>query len=143
MSKPKPVVVEDIMTRHVPSLTVDDSLSRVEEAMDRFGITHVPVLEGGKIVGLITHRDLARAAASSLEHDSREHTAALQKQSSVADVMTKSIVTVGPQTPLAEAASLMRHHKLGCLPVTVHGDELVGIITAGDLLSLVIDFLKD
>jgi CBS domain-containing protein len=143
MPKPKPVVVEDIMTRQVPSLSPADSLFRVEEAMTRFALSHVPVLEGSRIVGLVTSRDLARAAASSRDQRSTEQTRTLQKSCTVADIMTKSMLTVGPQTPLAEAATLMRDQKLGCLPVTIHGDEFVGMVTTNNLLSLVVDFLSE
>jgi CBS domain-containing protein len=142
MPDPKPVVVEDIMQRKVVTLVEDDVLERVEEAMECFRIGHVPVLRGEQIVGLITHHDLARAALRPTKAGSHRQPVRFESGTRVRDIMTKELQTVGPQTPLSEAARRMRDHKLGCLPVTVHGGQLVGIVTSRDFLTLAIEFLE-
>ena len=96
-------------------------------------VRHMPVVHGGKLVGVVSERDLLRASLSNLSgFDARERRAFLHGVE-IARVMSAPPVVVDPETTVAEAARVMAEHKIGCLPV-VRGDELLGIITETDVL---------
>jgi CBS domain-containing protein len=110
----------------------------VEEIMKWAHIRHVPVVDArGRLVGIITHRDLLGAAVSTLavtmsQADRAQYLAA----SEVRAVMRRPAATIGPEEAVQWAAHLMRLHKIGCLPV-VEADRLIGIITEADMLGIV------
>jgi CBS domain-containing membrane protein len=130
--------VRDLMSAPVFTIKEDKHLRAVEEIMNWAHIRHVPVVTAsGRLVGIISHRDLLAAAVSSLavkisQAERAQHLAA----SDVRHLMHKPIETIGPDETVQRAAHLMRRHKIGCLPV-VERDRLVGIITEADLLGIV------
>jgi len=138
-----PKLVRDIMTREVVTLYEEDNLTGVEEGMQRFKFRHLPVVDDGVLVGLITHRDLLSVAASSLEPGSEQKTHLLNQGVFVRDVMRRDVTTVGEETPLAEAGQLLWDKKLDCLPVVDSGKKLLGIVTEADFVKLAVRFLKD
>ena len=97
-------------------------------------IRHLPVLDDqGKLVGLVSQRDLFRGAlAQAIGYDRRAHREFLD---SIRLKMTKNVVATTPDTPLSEAARMMMERKIGCLPVLEDGC-LVGILTEGDFVAL-------
>jgi CBS domain-containing protein len=137
----KPTVVSDIMTREVVTVFEEDNLLGVEEGMQRFRFRHLPVVDGNKLVGIITHRDLLRIAASSLDTASAQKTNYWTEHCFARDIMVRDPVTVGRDTPLAVAGKLMWERKLGCLPVIEEDDTLVGIVTEADYLRLALELL--
>ncbi len=127
--------VADVMTRDVRTLGPNDRLALADELMKQGRFRHVVVVNEGRVVGVVSHRDIFHGAVAwSLGHGRKAHETLLAS-SPVKDVMASSVVTVDPEAKLAEAAELLREHKIGCLPV-VAGDELVGILTEGDFLAL-------
>jgi CBS domain-containing membrane protein len=138
----KPKLVRDIMTREVITLFEEDNLVGVEEGMKRYRFRHLPVADGGKLVGLITQRDLLRIAASDLEPSSMRKTEHYRQGVFVRDVMQRDLVTVREDTPLADAGLLLWTNKLGCLPVTTDDGTLVGIVTEADFVKLAITLLQ-
>jgi acetoin utilization protein AcuB len=136
-------VVADIMTRSVVTLYEEDDLENVSEAMEKFRFAHVPVVDDGKLVGLITLRDLAAVFSSRLDPTGPVRDDALRKNVFVRDIMTTNVRTVKPDTPILDAARLMRDARLGCLPVVGGAGELVGIVTATDMLDLVANWLDE
>ena len=133
--------VEDIMTRQVEVLHQDESLELAASAMKAFCFRHIPVVEGKRLVGLVTERDILRASISSLDEDYELRDDKLKRYRFVGEIMTLVVHTVRPETPLLEAAKLLREKKLGCLPVVRDDGTLVGIVTQSDFLRLAIDFL--
>ncbi len=138
----KPKLVKDIMTREVVTLFEEDNLTGVEEGMRRYRFRHLPVVDEGKLVGLITHRDLLRIAASDLEPASVRKTEHFRQQVFARDVMQRDLVTVREDTPIADAGMLLWTNKLGCLPVTDDDRKLVGIVTEADFVKLAITLLQ-
>jgi acetoin utilization protein AcuB len=115
----------------------DDPLWQVAQLMQVARIRHVPVLEGARLVGVVSYRDLVEASgpldARSLV-ERREHLRSI----SVSQVMRGSLQTTGVDDTLACAAEQMLRYKIGCLPVieqTPSGSRVVGLITESDLLA--------
>jgi CBS domain-containing protein len=124
--------IRDLMEREVATLDFTDRLDLADDIMRLGRIRHLPVLDGERLVGILSQRDLFRAAVSSLlqlrRTTEREWLAAIP----ITAVMTSSVVTVTPEAPLRRAVALMLEHRIGCLPV-VEGDRLVGIVTLDDI----------
>lgn len=135
----KAIHVEDIMTRPVVSVQSDHSIHLAAGVMQLKHIRHLPVVEGDKLVGLITHRDLLRAQAALLAapYDPRND---LSMTVPVTHIMRTNVWTVTPKTPLLEAARIVLDHKFGCLPV-VEGRRVVGIVTEVDFIRVLVDGL--
>ena len=139
----KPNVVSDIMSRGIFTIFEEDNLTGVESGMQHFRFRHLPVVDGQKLVGLITHRSLLQIAASSLEPGSDQTTKRLNEQLFARDVMVRDVITVSETTPLSEAGHLMWENKIGCLPVVTEAGILVGIVTEADFVKLALRLLKD
>ncbi|MGA2383604.1 MAG: CBS domain-containing protein [Gemmatimonadales bacterium] len=128
--------VRDHMTAKVFTIRMDKKLLAVEEIMGWAHIRHVPVVDAqGKLVGLLSQRDVLRSTLSDLASTQVDRRNQLGHVS-LADVMRREVLTIGPGESVQSAARLMRQHKYGCLPVVDDG-RLVGIITEHDLLAVV------
>ncbi len=124
------MLVKDIMKRPVITIGPQATLREAHQLMWERGIRHLPVLDEGRLVGIITDRDI-RLATSVLRPNP------LSCDARVYEVMKRPVLTADPLDPVEDAARLMREEKVGCLPV-VEGKELVGIITGIDLLDALI-----
>ena len=142
MSKERPTVVGDIMSTKVVTLLPEQNLLGVAEALQHFEYRHVPVVDDGKVVGVITRVDVLNTAASAFEADSEFRTSNIESFLFVSEVMSTEVRTVRPDTPLAKAAEAMRFYKIGCLPVVDDDELLVGIVTTTDFLTLSIHLLE-
>jgi acetoin utilization protein AcuB len=100
-------------------------------------IRHLPVLEDGLLVGLVTERDLRLAAPPAWTTDGAELRATLSTKK-VSEVMVSHVITTAPATPIEAAAKLLYENKIGCLPI-VEDDRLVGILTESDLLRALVE----
>lgn len=116
------MLVGDVMRRDVFTLRADELLSRSLREMLQRGIRHAPVMDGEKLVGLLSERNVLG------------HRARFKRDGKVREAMTEHPYVTDPEVSLASAAALMSTHKIGCLPVTA-GAKLVGIVTSTDLLT--------
>jgi CBS domain-containing protein len=125
--------VRQLMVRDVVTLEVGTTLDIVDDVMTLKRIRHLPVMENGVLVGLVTQRDLFRAGISSIlefrKHAVKEWLAQIQ----VREVMTQKLVTIGADAPVEDAVALMIDRKIGCLPVVADG-KLVGLLSETDCL---------
>jgi CBS domain-containing protein len=96
-------------------------------------LRHVPVVENGELVAIVSQRDLFKAMMSSTMGYGEKAQKAYLHSVRVKEMMTYPVVTVTPDTSVGEAADLMVHKGIGCLPV-VEGTQLVGVVTKTDLL---------
>ena len=138
----KPKIVADIMTRRVATLREEESIELAEAAMERFRFRHIPVVDGAKDVGLVSHRNMLRASATRL--DPKRDVADRQNDQRVLirDVMKTDVTTIAPDMAVSDAARLMLANTLDCLPVTDAEGRLLGIVTASDFLKLAIKLLE-
>jgi CBS domain-containing protein len=128
--------VSRIMRREFVSLNRGDTLDFATDVMNLGRIRHLPVLDGGRLVGVVSQRDLLAVSLSRLlEADAgrrRTHLSTVE----VTQVMTSSPITVSPDTTAEEAARVMLRHRIGCLPVLDAEDRPIGILTETDLLRV-------
>lgn len=131
------MLVRARMTREVvqtsPSTTLGHALALTREHR----IRHLPVLEGGRLVGVVTDRDLRLSMPPRAEMTEEERERFLET-TTLESAMTRELVTTTPDTPVEDAAKLLYEHRIGCLPV-MEGEELVGILTETDLLRAFVE----
>lgn len=136
------LVVADLMTRSVSTLTPTQSLPLAEALMGLERIRHIPVVDdAGHLVGLVTHRDLLSARISALAPLSDDERSTIELAVPVSKIMRREVWTIAPDALAVSAARILRDHKFGCLPVVEEG-KLVGILTEADLLALVTTSLE-
>ena len=129
------LLVRDFMTSPATSIGQDASLLEAALMVRRSGFRHLPIVEGERLVGLITDRDINRYAPSLLSNITQEEYNAIFENTPLQRVMVKDPVTVEPATPMREVVAMLHNKKLGCMPVVEDG-KLVGIITTTDMLKL-------
>jgi acetoin utilization protein AcuB len=132
------MLVRDIMRTPVVTIQSDTTLPEAIRLAAQRGIRHLPVLEEGKLVGLVSDRDLKRAMASSATSLEVHELTYLLDKVRVREIMARAVITITPLFPIEEAARLMVQERIGALPVTEAGD-LVGIVTETDLLELFVN----
>jgi len=126
--------VEQVMQREFATVRSDERLDFVDDVMALGRVRHMPVVDDGKLVGVVSQRDLLAASLSRvLEFDTQERRTFL-RSIDVREVMAGRPITVAPSTPLAAAAALLLRHKIGCLPVVGPAGEAIGLVTETDLL---------
>jgi acetoin utilization protein AcuB len=128
-------LVRDIMTSPAASLPSTASLLDAALLIRRTGFRHIPVLEGTKLLGVITDGDVNRLAPSRLRNITPDEYNSVLENTLLESVMSRNLVTVSEDTPVVEAVGLLHAKKLGCLPV-IAGERLIGIVTVTDLLGL-------
>jgi CBS domain-containing protein len=132
------VTVRDLMTQNPTTLDRNETLDLAESIMNLGRIRHLPVIEDGRIVGIVSQRDLFRSALITALGFGRKTTDTLIKTIKIKEIMTKKVVTISPEANIKDAARLMIDKKIGCLPV-VEGDRRVGIVTETDMLRYVVE----
>jgi acetoin utilization protein AcuB len=130
------MLVRDLMTSK--PITVDpetpmlDARARMAEAR----IRHLVVVEGSRVAGIVTDRDIRLNLPSPATSLSVWEMNALLAKLTVGEVMSRTVIVVEPERPAAAAARLMIDHKIGALPV-VEGGRLLGIVTESDFVRAV------
>jgi CBS domain-containing protein len=125
--------VREIMSTDIEVVDRNDNLRTVEERMATKQLRHLPVLEQGEVVGMVTQRDLFKAAMSSAMGYGEKAQQAYLQSVRVKEIMVYPVVTVAPDTSVVAAADMMMNKGIGCLPV-VEDQPLIGIVTKTDLL---------
>ncbi len=123
--------VVDVMQRNVATVTEGDALALARQLMLWRRVRHLPVVRTGRVVGILSERDVLSRVSPERGHHTIE--------GSVADAMRCPVETIEPSAQLADAAAKMSVKKLGCLPVVREG-ELLGIITSTDLLGSIAQY---
>src|SRR5215467_1499407 len=136
MKNGKGGVVREIMMGNPVTLKPADTLDLANDVISLGRIRHIPVVEDGRLVGLLSERDLMGPAVTTIFGLKQKSKSALLKSFLIQDVMKKKVVTVMPETPIKDAAHLMREKKIGCVPVVSAG-ALVGLVTTTDILRYV------
>lgn len=126
------MLVRNRMTADFTTVTPSTTLAEALALTRKHRIRHLPVCDGGRLVGLVTDRDL-RLAMPPIWAEQQEEVQATLRNKTVGEVMVREIITTSPIIPIEEAARSLYEHKIGCLPV-MDEDKLVGILTETDVL---------
>jgi len=121
--------VESWMVRDVVTIASHAGIREALTVMKSHSVRHLPVVDGGRLVGLVTLGDLKQAILASMI-----------EQLLVRDVMVRDPYTTTKDTPLEKAAQLIYEQRIGCLPVVEEG-SVVGILTVNDILKAFIDIM--
>jgi len=113
--------IREIMTENVESCTLLDNMFEVAVKMKDLNVGAIPIVDQEKLVGMITDRDIVIRGVAEKHPGSTK----------VEDIMSKTLVTVTPDTSSKEAAKLMAEHQIRRLPVVDNGN-LIGIVSLGD-----------
>lgn len=136
------VPVSTIMTKNVIKLHLDDDLTKAEKLFKHHKIRHIPVVEGNKIVGMLSYTDLLRISfVDAVDDDDDIVDATVYNLFTVEQVMAKKLVTISPETTIKETAEILSQKEFHALPVCL-GELLVGIVTTTDLIKYLIDQYK-
>ena len=131
------IKVSDLMSRGVLAVEAFDSIAVARQVMAKHRINQLPVVEGEKLVGIVTDRDIRDAYPTSIMINRAKEIDKFAESHTVEEVMSYNVMSVRPQTPLATAVRLLRRHRIGSLPV-VEKEKLVGIITRSDVLDFIL-----
>ena len=132
--------VGERMSRPVISVSPEDPINEVLAMFRNEHIRRAPVMKGGKLVGIVSDRDLLNASPSSATTLSVWELNYLISKVKIKDVMTKKVITVNADVPIEEAARIMADKKIGGLPV-VSSDKVVGMITETDLFKILLELM--
>lgn len=110
--------IQDVMTKNVVSVPKEMAVGMARERLRTEEIDHLVIVEGKRVVGIVSSKDILRAA----------------DDEPLSAVMSRLVVTIEPNATLRRAAGVMRGRAIGCLPVLDEG-RLVGIVTTSDLLT--------
>jgi acetoin utilization protein AcuB len=128
------------MSHQVVTVQPDTQITKAHKLMAQEKIQQMPVVKNGKLVGIVSERDILKAYPSSVTSLSVWEITTLLEKIKVKDIMIKDVRTVQEDTSIEEAARTMGDNKISSLPV-LSGDELVGIITEADLFNIMLEML--
>ncbi len=134
------MLVGERMSHPVITVPVDMPVTEALAMFKRERIRRAPVVKGGKMVGIVSDKDLLNASPSPATSLSIWEMNYLLNKITVADVMTREVLTISEDTPIEEAARIMADSKVGGLPV-MRDDHVVGIITETDLFKVFLELM--
>lgn len=135
--------VRDIMTAPALVVAPDTPVPAAAALMREKRIRHLPVVENGRLMGIVSRGDLREASiAAGVNADSYELHFMLSRLT-VGKLMTRKVFTVTPDAPVVHVAELMTEHKIAGLPVVNEADSVIGIVTESDLLRMLARKLRE
>ena len=129
------MIVKEVMRTNVICASSDTKATEVKNMMTENNVSKLPVVDNGKLVGIVTKNDLLKAEPSSATTLDMFEISYLLSKLTVKKIMNTKVISVGPNEVVEEAARIMVDNKISCLPV-VDGDALIGIITKSDLFHM-------
>jgi acetoin utilization protein AcuB len=134
------MLVKSHMTRDPVAASPDHTLATALRLTREHRVRHLPVVAGGKLVGILSDRDIRLALPSPLAVDAVERQDFLER-TAVAEVMTREVITVGDCDTVEDAAKTLYRHRIGAVPVVDARDRLLGILTETDVLHAFVEIL--
>jgi CBS domain-containing protein len=140
--------VDGIMQRIVLTLSPDTAMGDAVQALERAGVSGAPVVEGNRVVGVVSLGDLFRAAGVDPKHAAtsgpwhRYERFVSRSGRTVAFAMSRHVISVPPDTPISAVASIMRTEGINRVPVVDEGGQLLGIVARDDVIRAVADVAR-
>ncbi len=141
--------VGEIMTDYVLATSLETRLRAAKRAMEQHSIRHLPVVDDGQVIGMISQRELASAATVAhrfgVSRDSYEHflDTPVRDFLQTRFAVDSDVLLVSPTAPLTSAIDMLLEHRLSALPVVDDNGELIGIISYVDILQALRGQLDD
>ena len=132
------VKVSDWMTKNVITTPRHTPISNAHQHMSEKNIRRLPIVEDGKLLGIVTIGDVREASPSDATTLSIWELNYLWAQLTVEKIMTRNVLTIAPETSILDAAEIMLEHKVSGLPVVDEHRNLVGIITESDIFRMLV-----
>lgn len=130
------MAIKEIMTKDVLTLKPTDSFSKAQQELKRVSFHHLLITdEQGKLVGIISDRDMMSQVATYVDKNNGESFTDFLPRLTVADVMTRDIISIDEDTPIAAASILLLENNFSCLPIIDDEHRVKGIVTWKDLLK--------
>lgn len=127
--------LKNIMTSDVRTITLLNTLSQVRAIFLELGAHHLPVVEGKKLIGLLSFTDLQRIDSGQLyKQDPKQADVLLDNMSSIKETMTRDLVTLTTQATVRDATEILSTNNFHSIPI-LENNELAGIVTSTDLLK--------
>lgn len=134
------MLVRKKMHKDLVTVTKDERMTVAKKVMKEKNIRHLPVVDGKKLIGLVTNMDIRKAEASPATSLEIRELHYLLDKLTVGEIMTRNVITISPDISIEEATTLLHDNKIGCLPVVEDGN-LVGIITENDVMEILIEVM--
>lgn len=132
---PKLEKIESIMTKGAFTVDFDDSLKKVDDIMKEENVFQVPVLDNGKLIGIITEKTLREYTLRQIyEEHSNEDEIAYNKISDFQNLFEKNVYVIYPEDSVSKAIDIMSKKRVDFLPVVDWDNNLLGFITIYDIL---------
>jgi acetoin utilization protein AcuB len=132
------MLVKGWMTSDVMTIDEDTSMMKASQIMKENNVRRLPVMHKGKLVGMVTDRDIKEASPSKATTLDVHELYYLLSELKVKDIMSKNIISIGPEDTVEKAAVIMLEHRISGLPVVNEKGKLVGIITQGDIFKVLV-----
>lgn len=148
--KPRAAVslqIEAWMKTPVHTVKPQDSVAHARAILEEYRVNQLPVVQNGKVVGIVTDRDLRDApmavrVSGEAAGRAKDELPSEPNEIPVADVMSDGVLTMAPSHTLAEAARLMRKQRIGAIPIVEKERRLAGILTRSDILEAFVALAK-
>ncbi len=134
------MLVRKKMNKNLVTIEKNERMTVAKKILKEKNIRHLPVVEGKKLIGLVTNMDIRKAEASPATSLEIRELHYLLDKLTVQEIMTRNVLTISPDISVEEAATLLHDNKIGCLPVVEDGN-LVGIITEDDVMEILIEVM--
>ncbi len=134
------MLVSDWMTRQTITIEESEMIPRAIELMKEHKIRRLPAVRADELVGIITDRDMREYMPSKATDLEAHELRYLIDKTPVSSVMCRNVLTISPETPLEQAAAIMRREKIGGMPVMEYG-KLVAVITESDIFEALVELL--
>ena len=134
------MLVRKKMNKDLLTIGKDDRMMTAKKILQEKNIRHLPVVDGKKLIGLVTNMDIRKAEASPATSLEIRELHYLLDKLTVGEIMTRNVITISPDISIEEATTLLHDNKIGCLPVVEDGN-LVGIITEDDVMEILIEVM--
>ena len=131
----KTTAIQKLMTKNLVKLNVSDELTKAESLFKKHKIRHIPVVEGSKIIGMLSYTDSLRISfADATNDDGNEVETTIYDMFSLEQVMTSQIISLQINNHVKDAAEIFTKAEFHALPV-LDKDKLVGIVTTTDVIK--------
>ena len=132
------VPVSQIMSKELVTLTPDQSLYEAERLFKKHHIRHIPVVEGDKLIGIVSYSDLLRISFADMTDGEEEVTSVVYDMYTIPQIMAKTPLTVTADTSIKEVAEILAAQSFHSIPVVDNG-KLVGLVTTTDLIKYLLE----